>query len=139
MPYIHNELYHSLQEVLRHPRCASRTWLEDPTFDLGPLRIRNTNVSTRFWSEKNIDPLPIAFPAILNLKGAYSNITFDIDVENLQYVRRIIILNQTLKLRLKTSILSHTETTSTYGSINEGHVSTLSIIRNIFKRCGYPI
>ena len=93
MPYIHNELYYSLQEVLRHPRCASQTWMEDATFDLGFLRIRNSNVRTRFRSEKKPDPLPIAFPARLNLKGTHSNITFDINIENQKYVRHIINSN----------------------------------------------
>ena len=134
MPYIHNELYYSLQESLRHPRCASRTWMEHPTFDLGSLRIRNSNVRTCFRSEKNPDPLPIAFPARLNLKGTHSDIAFDINSENQKYVRHIIILN----LHFKDQRLDNTETTSEYGRINEGHISTITFIRKIIKRCRLP-
>lgn len=127
MPYIHNVLYYSLQEALRHPRCASWTWMEDPTFDLGSLRIRNSNVSTCFRSERNIDPLPIAFPARLNLKGAYSNITLNIDIENQKYVRHILIFN------LHSKKLNIAETTNRYSWYDEGHLSTITIIWHIFK------
>ena len=82
----HSALYYSLREVLRHPRCASRMWMQSSTYDLDELRIRNLNVTSRFWSDDGMDPLPIAFPARLNLKGASSHITLDFDVEEQEYV-----------------------------------------------------
>jgi hypothetical protein len=87
MTDIHGALYRSLQEVLRHPKCASEAWMENPTVDFGQLRVRNFNVTTHFGIDIGMDNIQIAFPARLNLSGAYSHIALDINVEDQEYVR----------------------------------------------------
>ena len=83
MTDIHNALYRSLQEVLRHPKCASEMWRESPSCDFDLLRVRNFDIATHF----GMNDIQIAFPARLNLNGAYSRIALDLNVENQEYMR----------------------------------------------------
>jgi hypothetical protein len=87
MTDIDGALYRSLQEVLRHPKCASEAWMENPTIDFGQLRVPNFNVTPHIGIDRRMDDIQIAFPARLNLSGACSHIALDLNVEDQEYVR----------------------------------------------------
>ena len=65
--------------------------MERSTFNLDELRVRNLNVTSHFWSDDGMYPLPISFPAKLNLEGNYNHIILDLDVEDQEYVSHLNI------------------------------------------------
>ena len=84
----HSDLYYSLQAALRHPNCASSTWLDNPSINKAQIHVDDSNVNSRYWMDDDMEPISITFPAKLNLNGIHSQLTLDLTEEYNKFVIR---------------------------------------------------
>jgi hypothetical protein len=73
-------IYRSLEDAIQHPSCVSSRWIHN--FDelhIHPSQLSSSallyNNDSLTWVDKNDRLFCLAFPAILNLKGEYTEIS----------------------------------------------------------------
>jgi hypothetical protein len=64
-------LCESLTAALQHPRCARASWLQEGDDELRHLSLSDDEQSV-YWIDKEKRKLSFAFPAVLDLDGAFA-------------------------------------------------------------------
>ena len=78
-------LCESLVAALQHPRSARASWLDEKNEELGHMTLSDEEDSA-YWIDEDDEKLCLAFPAVLDLDGAFSRLEPYFSISNCKSV-----------------------------------------------------
>jgi hypothetical protein len=78
-------LCESLTAALQHPRCVRTSWLDEGDDELRHITLSEDEESV-YWIDKEKQKLSLAFPAVLDLDGAFARLDPYFSLVNLKSV-----------------------------------------------------